>query len=177
MLGVVEDLVERPLLDDPPGVHDRDPVGDVGDHAEVVGHEDHGRAGLVAQVAHALEDLRLDRHVERRRGLVGDQHGRVARQRERDHHPLAHAARELVRVVVDALAGARDADPLEQLDRPLARLLVGRPSCSWICSTIWSPILRTGFSEVIGSWKIIAISAPRTRRSSSSSAPISSVPL
>ena len=42
---------------------------------------------------------------------------------------------------------------------------------------ICEPIRCTGFSEVIGSWKIIAISAPRTRRSSSSSAPISSVPL
>ena len=35
---------------------------------------------------------------------------------------------------------------------------------------IWSPILWTGFSEVIGSWKIIAISAPRTLRSSFSEA-------
>ncbi len=42
---------------------------------------------------------------------------------------------------------------------------------------IWAPIFSTGLSEVIGSWKIIAISAPRTRRSSSSVAPISSVPL
>ena len=53
----------------------------------------------------------------------------------------------------------------------------GSPSCSWICSTIWSPIFWTGFSEVIGSWKIIAISAPRTRRSSSSEAAIRSLPL
>ena len=47
---------------------------------------------------------------------------------------------------------------------------------SWarICSTIWSPTRSTGFMEVIGSWKIIAISAPRTRRSSSSQASISS---
>jgi hypothetical protein len=43
-----------------------------------------------------------------------------ARQRQRDHHPLAHAARELVRVVVDALLGCRDARwPCQQLDRPL----------------------------------------------------------
>ncbi len=53
----------------------------------------------------------------------------------------------------------------------------GRPSCSWICSTIWRPTRCTGFSDVIGSWKIIAISAPRTRRSSSSVAFTSSVPL
>ena len=126
MLRVVEDLVERPLLHDPPGVHDRDPVRDVGHHAEVVRHEDDRGAGLVAQLAHPLEDLRLDRHVERRGGLVGDQHGRVARQRQRDHHALPHAARELERVVVDPLARARDADPVEQLHRPLARLLVGQ---------------------------------------------------
>ena len=42
-------------------------------------------------------------------------------QRHRDHHALAHAARELVRVVVEALAGVRDADALEHLDGALAR--------------------------------------------------------
>ena len=41
VLGVVEDLVERALLDDLPGVHDEDAVGDLGDHAEVVGDQDH----------------------------------------------------------------------------------------------------------------------------------------
>ena len=40
VLGVVEDLVERALLDDPAGVHHEHPVGDVGHHAEVVRHED-----------------------------------------------------------------------------------------------------------------------------------------
>ena len=34
-------------------------------------------------------------------------------------------------------------------------------------SMIWSPIVRTGFRLVIGSWKIIAISPPRMSRSSS----------
>ena len=29
---------------------------------------------------------------------------------------------------------------------------------------IWSPMVYTGFSDVIGSWKIIAISLPRTPR-------------
>ena len=68
-------------------------------------------------VADQLEDLRLDRHVERRRRLVGDQEVGVARERHRDHHALAHAARELVRVVVDAHARLGDADRVEQLDR------------------------------------------------------------
>ena len=35
-------------------------------------------------------------------------------------------------------------------------------------SVIWSPIFKTGLSDVIGSWKIMAISRPRMRRISSS---------
>ena len=68
--------VER-VLDDPAGVHDRDLVGDLGDDAEVVG-DDHDRGvELALQALDQLEDLRLDRHVERRRRLVGDQQLRV----------------------------------------------------------------------------------------------------
>ena len=69
-----------------------------------------------------LEDLRLDRHVERGRRLVGDQQLGVVDQRHRDHHALAHAARELVRVGVDAPARLGDADEPEHLDRAVARL-------------------------------------------------------
>ena len=41
---------------------------------------------------------------------------------------------------------------------------------------ICRPILSTGLSEVIGSWKIMAISRPRMRRISSSVSPRSSRP-
>ena len=43
-------------------------------------------------------------------------------------------------------------------------------------SVICRPILSTGLSEVIGSWKIMAISRPRMRRISSSESPSSSRP-
>src|SRR5438132_2688805 len=36
--------------------------------------------------------------------------------------------------------------------------------CSRTASRSWCPIVRTGLSEVIGSWKIIAISLPRSSR-------------
>ena len=42
------------------------------------------------------------------------------------------------------------------------------PLCSSSASLIWRPIVSTGLSEVIGSWKIIAMSLPRIRRISSS---------
>ena len=38
---------------------------------------------------------------------------------------------------------------------------------SWIASWICEPTVYTGLSEVIGSWKIIAISEPRMARMAS----------
>ena len=122
VLGVAEDRGLRPLLDDAARVHHDDPLGEVGDDAHVVGDDQDRGAELALEALHQLEDLRLDRDVERRRRLVGDQERRVARERHRDHHALAHAARELVRIVVGALLRVRDPDRAEQLDRPLARL-------------------------------------------------------
>ena len=100
-----------------------DVVGRLGDDAEIVGDHDHGRAELLLHALDEREDLRLGRDVERGRRLVGDDQVGVVDQRHRDHHALAHAARELVRVVVDPALGARDADRLQELERPRVRLL------------------------------------------------------
>ncbi len=102
MLRVVEDLALRPHLDDAARVHDHDHVRDLGHDAQVVGDQDHGRVELVLQAVDQLDDLGLDRHVERGRWLVGDEDVGVVGERHRDHRALAHAARELVRVVVHA---------------------------------------------------------------------------
>ena len=121
---------------------------------------------LRAQRAHQLEDLRLDGDVERGGRLVGDQQPRVAGERHRDHHALAHAARELVRIVVGALLGRRDAHPAQHLDRLALRCLAPlTPRWRSSASAIWSPTVNAGLSEVIGSWKIIASRSPRSSRS------------
>ena len=75
---------------------------------------------------HQFEDLRLDRHVERGRRLVGDDQLRVAGDRDRDHDPLAHPARQLVRVLLEPAHRIGDADQPQQLDgAPLRRRAVG----------------------------------------------------
>ena len=107
-------------LDDLAGVHHHHPVGARGDHAEVVRDQDHRHLQVAAQAVDQVEDLRLDRHVERGRRLVGDQQLRRAGERHRDHHALAQAAGELVRVVAEPLVGPRHADELEHLARPRA---------------------------------------------------------
>jgi hypothetical protein len=44
------------------------------------------------QLAHQVEDLRLNRHIERRGRFVGDQQIGLAGEGHRDHHALPHAA-------------------------------------------------------------------------------------
>ncbi len=43
-------------------------------------------------------------------------------------------------------------------------VLASAPRCSTTVSEIWSPIVIVGLSDVIGSWKIMPISLPRTCR-------------
>ena len=90
-------LVGRAGLDDPPEVHDGDAVGDVLDDRQVVGDEHERDAELALEVADEVQDLGLHEHVERRHRLVGDDQVGPERERRRNRHPLALAARELVR--------------------------------------------------------------------------------
>ena len=73
MLRAGEQLVDRRALDDLAGIHHRDLVADFGDHAEIVGDQDDRRAARGLQLAHQIEDLRLQGDVERGGRLVGDQ--------------------------------------------------------------------------------------------------------
>ena len=166
MHRALEQREDGRVLGDPGRVHDDDVVRGLGDDAEVVRDQDHGGPALRLQLADQVEDLRLRRDVERRRRLVGDEKRGLVDERHRDHHALAHAARELVRVVVDAPLGPRDADLLRA---PRSRAPAPRAAvtsrCSITASTSWLPTESTGLSDVIGSWKIIEISLPRSARS------------
>ena len=122
--GIGQDRLGRPELHEPAGVHDGEPIGEAGDDTQVVGDDQDRHPELGAQPPQQLQDLGLDRHVERGGRLVGDQQARLTAERHRDHRPLAHPTAELVRVVVDALVRPGDADQLEQLDRPLLGLLL-----------------------------------------------------
>ena len=103
-----------------PGVHDDDPVADLRDHAEIVRDEDDRGSVRLPEPLQELDDLSLERHVERRGRLVGDEQRGLEHERGRDHDPLPHAAGELVRVVAQAIPNVGDADLLEQLRSPAA---------------------------------------------------------
>ena len=117
MLRRPEDGAHRARLDDPPGVHDRHLLGRVGGDGEVVRDQHHRRAGVALRRLEERHHLRLDRRVEGGRRLVGDQDARPRRQRHGDHHPLAHAAGEAVRVVVDPRLRVGQVNAAQQRDR------------------------------------------------------------
>ena len=82
-------------------------------------NEDGRGVELRLELSHELEHLRLDRHVERGRGLVGDEKLGAAGQGNGDDHALLHAAGELVRIFV----GTR-ADELEHVARSFGGLIL-----------------------------------------------------
>ncbi len=161
--GTRVQLVDGRDLDDPAEVHDRDPVGDVADDAEVVRDEHERQPQLALQVAQEVQDLRLDRHVERRDGLVADDEPRVRGERPREADALALAARELVRVALRVRGGearrARAAPPTRVRSAAPEAMPWTRSGMPMISSTR----LR-GFSDACGSWKTIT----RSRRSARS---------
>ena len=110
-----EHVADRAGLDDLAGVHDRDVVAEIGDHTEVVGDEDDRHPSFGDESAQQIEDLGLDRDIESRRRLVGDQKTRRAGEGERDRDTLRHAAGELVRVALQHARDVDDADVCEQL--------------------------------------------------------------
>ena len=116
------------------------------------------------------EDLRLDRHVERRRRLVGDQHatGRTTAPSRSSRAGACRPRTRAGRCRTRSRARGIPTRSSSSTARSRACCVGQRPRAPGSARRSASPIRWTGFSEVIGSWKIIAISAPRTRRSSSS---------
>jgi hypothetical protein len=111
-----ENLACRRAFDDPARIHDGDAVAHARDDAEVVRDEQHAHAGLALDVLQKLEVLRLDRDVERGGRLVGDQQRRIAGERDRAGDPLAHAAAQRVRVVIEVDLGIGDAHAPQGVD-------------------------------------------------------------
>ncbi len=120
-----EQQVRRRPLHDAAGIHHDDVVRDLGHHRQVVADELDRHADAHLQFQHEIEDLRLDGHVERGGGLVGNQQLRLAGEGHRDHRALAHPARELVRIGPRPVARRVDADRLQQADRLLLRRAPG----------------------------------------------------
>ena len=152
-------------LDDLAEVHHGDAVGDVADDGEVVRDEEVGQPEVALQLDEQVQDLGLDRDVERRDGSSATISFGCSDERARDADALALAAGELVRVAVERARAEPDA--LERLGDPLARAR-SRPDAMDARAPrrrCRATVMR-GSSEPTESWKMICIVAARAPCSS-----------
>ena len=115
-------LARPNLLHDPARVHHQHAVAERGDELEVVADEDQPHAALGDEVVEDAQHFELHRHVERRGRLIGDQKVGIGDEHHGDHHALAHAAGELVRIEREDALRIVDAHRLEHRERLLPRL-------------------------------------------------------
>ena len=127
MARAPEDLGHRPLFDHLSAIHHHHPVRDPRDHPKVMGDPDDRHAEFLAQLFHQIYDLRLNRHIQRRRRLIRNQHLRIAGQRDGDHHPLPHPAGKLMRKVAQPAFGIRNAHQFQQFLCPRLRRALVHP--------------------------------------------------
>ena len=125
--GVGEHLGHRARLDDAALLHHDHVVGDAPHDVEIVGDEQERHAELRLQVLEQLQDLRLNGDVERGGRLVGDEKVGTVGERHGDHHALALAARELMRIGAEPLGRIDDADLGQKLDDPRFASAAARP--------------------------------------------------
>jgi len=89
---IIEYLAAGGQFDQSAAVHYPDTARDVLDHRQAVRDEQIGKAQLLLQVLKQVNDLGLDRDVERGDGLVANYEAWIERQRAGYSDPLALAA-------------------------------------------------------------------------------------
>ena len=108
VVGAVEHRLGLADLHDPAQVHDRDPVGQVADDAEVVGDEQVARSCCGSGAP--TSTFRMAAWTDTSRALVGSSATtmrRVAGERPGDRHALLEPARQLARLEVEVALGER----------------------------------------------------------------------
>src|SRR2546429_99251 len=63
----------------------------------------HRQLACATQIVEKLQNLRLNSHVERRSRLIGNYDFGIASKRHRDHYPLTHSTRQLMRIIESAV--------------------------------------------------------------------------
>ena len=98
MARPLDDVADRRHLDQPPSIHDAEPVDELRHQPHVVADQNDGGAKLLLHPRQRRHDLALDDDIQGARRLVGDDDAGPQRDRDRDAGALLHAAGKFVRV-------------------------------------------------------------------------------
>ena len=110
---------------DLPGVHDEHAITEGRHQAQIMADEYEPHAVLGHHVVEDCQHLELNRHVQRRCRLVGDDDVGLRDHHHGDHDALTHAAGDLVRIGMVDLSRIADAHRLQHLQGALAGFLPG----------------------------------------------------
>ncbi len=105
-------------FDDSSEIHHRHGIADVFDDREIVGYENVRKAKALTQLHQQVKDLRLNRDIQRRYRLIGDDQARAQCERPSNADSLALAAGEFVWIELGCIR--LEPHGLQQLDDRLA---------------------------------------------------------
>ena len=105
MQRISKDLLRCPLFDDLPGIHDTDPVSDVGVHAHIVRDQDDRILEILLDRFKHLNHAALYDHIQCCGGLIANHDARFQQGGQCDGHALAHPSRQLVWVELEDIFG------------------------------------------------------------------------
>ena len=106
MLGVgmerrIENTLGWRLLSNAACVHDHYPVGNVGMHSHIMGHQQNRIAAHGLDILNHLQHATLYDDIQCSGGLIRNNQTGLEQGRQGDCYPLSHATRKLVRVGVE----------------------------------------------------------------------------
>ena len=119
MIRPVKNIVRRSSFTDTPAIHHDDFITHGGDHTQIVGDQDNGHPDLLLQFLHQLQNLCLNRHIQRCCRLIRNQNIRFAGKRHRNHHTLPHPAGQFKGILANPLLRLVDPYHLQKLDGSL----------------------------------------------------------
>ena len=108
VLRMVEHLVRVALFHQVTQIHHAHAVGNVPNDAHVVRHKQVRQPALALQLLQQVDNLRLNRHIQRRHRLVAHDNLRIKNQRARQADALPLTTGELVRITVEMLRPQAD---------------------------------------------------------------------
>ena len=109
---MVEQFLRGADLNQLAGVEDGQAAAHLQRLVDVVGDEDDGLAQPLLQGQHGVLQPDADERIKRREGFVHQDDVGIGRQRPRQPHALAHAARELFRIAVGHVGQFHLAQPV-----------------------------------------------------------------
>jgi hypothetical protein len=117
MLRILENLLHRAFFDLIATEHDHNAVRHLRHHCHVMRDEHHRRARFTLEPVNQGQNLGLNGHIQRGCRFIRDQQARLAGKGHGDHNPLAHAAAQLMGILLQTPLRFGDAHLLQKIKR------------------------------------------------------------